>query len=122
MKKLILIVAALAMTVTAFAQRTVTGKVVEQDTQEPVIQATAALLSGEKIVANAVTNANGAFTIKAPRDGSYTLQLTFVGYKTYTKKINIKDGKDYHAGTIAMEPDAILLKGATVTADRKSVV
>ena len=121
MKKMILIVAALAMTVTVFAQRTVIGKVVEQDTQEPVIQATAALLSGEKIVANAVSNANGAFTIKSPRDGSYTLQLTFVGFKTYTKKINIKDGKDYHAGTIAMEPDAILLKGATVTAHASKV-
>ena len=109
MRKMILIVAALAMTATAFAQRMVTGKVVEQDTQEAVIQATTALLSGEKVVANALTNTNGAFSIKAPRDGSYTLQVTFVGFKTYTKKINIKDGKDYHAGTIAIEPDAIML-------------
>ena len=121
MRKMILIVAALAMTATAFAQRMVTGKVVEQDTQEAVIQATTALLSGEKVVANALTNTNGAFSIKAPRDGSYTLQVTFVGFKTYTKKINIKDGKDYHAGTIAIEPDAIMLKGATVTAHASKV-
>ncbi len=118
---MILIVAALAMTATVFAQRMVTGKVVEQDTQDAVIQATTALLSGEKVVANAVTNANGAFSIKAPRDGSYTLQVTYVGFKTYTKKINIKDGKDYHAGTIAIEPDAIMLKGATVTARASKV-
>jgi len=118
---MILIVAALVMTVTTFAQRTVTGKVVEQDTQDAVIQATTALLSGEKVVANAVTNTNGAFSIKAPRDGSYTLQVTYVGFKTYTKKINIKDGKDYHAGTIAIEPDAIMLKGATVTARASKV-
>ena len=109
------------MAVTTFAQRTVTGKVVEQDTQEAVIQATAALLSGEKVVANAVTNANGGFSMKAPRDGSYTLQVTYVGFKTYTKKINIKDGKDYHAGTIKIEPDAIMLQGATVTAHASKV-
>jgi hypothetical protein len=121
MRKLILIVTALAMSVTSFAQRTVTGKVVEQDTQEPVIQATAALLSGEKVVTNAVTNMNGAFSMKAPRDGSYTLQVTYVGFKTYTKKINIKDGKDYHAGTIKIEPDAIMLQGATVTAHASKV-
>ena len=121
MRKMIFIVAALAMTVTAFAQRTVTGKVVEQDTQEAVIQATAALLSGEKVVANAVTNTNGAFSIKAPHDGSYTLQVTYVGFKTYKKKINIKDGKDYSAGTISIEPDAIMLKGATVTAHASKV-
>ena len=118
---MILIVTALAMAVTSFAQRTVTGKVVEQDTQEAVIQATAALLSGEKVVANAVTNANGGFSMKAPRDGSYTLQVTYVGFKTYTKKINIKDGKDYHAGTIKIEPDAIMLQGATVTAHASKV-
>ena len=121
MRKVILIVTALAMAVTTFAQRTVTGKVVEQDTQEAVIQATAALLSGEKVVANAVTNANGGFSMKAPRDGSYTLQVTYVGFKTYTKKINIKDGKDYHAGTIKIEPDAIMLQGATVTAHASKV-
>jgi len=121
MRKLILIVTALAMSVTSFAQRTVTGKVVEQDTQEPVIQATAALLSGEKVVTNAVTNMNGAFSMKAPRDGSYTLQVTYVGFKTYTKKINIKEGKDYHAGTIKIEPDAIMLQGATVTAHASKV-
>ena len=121
MKKVILLTVAWVMTVTVFAQRTVSGKVVEQDTQEAVIQATAAILSGEKVVANAVTNANGGFSFKAPRDGSYTLKVTYVGFKTYSKKITIKDGKDYHAGTITLEPDAIMLKGATVTAHASKV-
>ena len=121
MRRFILLATALVMAVMAFAQRTVSGKVVEQDTQEAVIQATAALLSGEKVVANAVTNTNGFFSIKAPRDGSYTLKITYVGFKTYDKKINIKDGKDYHAGTISIEPDAIMLKGTTVTAHASKV-
>ena len=121
MRRFILLMTALVMAVMTFAQRTVSGKVVEQDTQDAVIQATAALLSGEKVVANAVTNTNGAFSIKAPRDGSYTLKITYVGFKTYSKKINIKEGKDYHAGTISMEPDAIMLKGTTVTAHASKV-
>ncbi|MBR2777015.1 MAG: TonB-dependent receptor [Prevotella sp.] len=121
MRRFILLTAALVMAVMTFAQRTVTGKVVEQETQEAVIQATAALLSGEKVVANAVTNTNGGFSIVAPRDGSYTLKVTYVGFKTYSKKITIKDGKDYHAGTIKIEPDAIMLKGATVTAHASKV-
>ena len=108
-------------TIAASAQRTVTGKVVEQDTKEAVIQATAALLSGEKVVANAVTDASGAFSIKAPQEGSYTLKITYVGFKTYTKKISLKEGKDYRAGTITLEPDAIMLKGATVTAHASKV-
>ena len=119
MKKIGLLIVALTVTVVAFAQRTVRGTVVEQDTQEAIIQATAALLSGEKVIANAVTNTEGGFSIKAP-EGSYTLQVTYVGFKTYTKKITLKD-KDYHAGTIKLEPDAIMLKGATVTARAQKV-
>ena len=111
----------LCVSLTTFAQRTVTGKVVEQDTNEAVIQATAALLTGEKVVANAVTNTSGAFSIKAPREGSYTLKITYVGFKTYSKTITLKDGKDYRAGTITLEPDAIMLKGATVTAHASKV-
>ena len=121
MKKIVLLIVALMVAVVSFAQRTVRGRVVEQDTQEAVIQATAALMKGEKVVANAVTNTEGAFSIKAPEDGSYTLQVTYVGFKTYQKKISLKDGKDYNAGTIKMEPDAIMLKGATVTARAQKV-
>ena len=121
MRKLILLTVVLLMTVVANAQRLVSGKVVEQDTQEAVIQATASILSGEKIVANALTNMHGGFSIRAPRDGKYTLKITYVGFKTYTKQINIRDGKDYSAGTITMEPDAIMLKGATVTARASKV-
>jgi len=121
MKKLILLMVVMLTTMTAGAQRAVTGKVVEQDTKEAVIQATAALFSGEKVVANAVTNSSGGFSIIAPRDGSYTLKITYVGFKNYSKKISIKDGKGYHAGTISLEPDAIMLQGATVTAHASKV-
>ena len=121
MRKVILLMVVLCVSLTTFAQRTVTGKVVEQDTNEAVIQATAALLSGEKVVSNAVTNTSGAFSIKAPREGSYTLKITYVGFKTYSKTITLKDGKDYRAGTITLEPDAIMLKGATVTAHASKV-
>ena len=106
---------------TSFAQRTVSGKVVEEDTKDAVIQATAALLSSEKVVANAVTNTEGNFSIKAPKDGSYTLKVTYVGFKTYTKKITIADGKNVQVGTISLAPDAIMLKGATVTAHASKV-
>ena len=108
-------------TMTAFAQRTVTGKVVEQDTKDAVIQATASLLSGEKVVANAVTNTEGSFSIKAPSNGDYTLRVTYVGFKTYSKSIKIADDKNLPVGTITLAPDAIMLKGATVTAHAAKV-
>ena len=123
MRRLLLVAIAVMMTVlSVHAQRVVSGKVIEQDTQEAVIQATASLLSGEKIVANAVTNTEGAFRMTAPADGTYTLKITYVGFKTYTKKLTLKDGKGYHAGTITLASDAIMLKGATVTGQAAKVM
>ena len=121
MKRLFMLWVVSITTMVAFAQRTVSGTVIEQDTKEAVIQATASLLSGEKLVANAVTNTDGAFSIKAPSDGSYTLKITFVGFKTYTKKVTVSDGKNVPMGTISLAPDAIMLKGATVTAHASKV-
>ncbi len=122
MKRLLLFVMTVSLTVlSVHAQRVISGKVIEQDTQDAVIQATASILSGEKIVANAVTNTDGVFKMTAPKDGTYTLKITYVGFKTYTKKITLKDGKDYQAGTITLATDAIMLKGATVTARASKV-
>ena len=116
MKRLLILMIVCATTIAGFAQRTVTGKVVEQDTKDAVIQATASLLSGEKVVSNAVTNVDGNFSVKAPSDGTYTLRITYVGFKTTTKKITIANGQGVSAGTISLAPDAIMLQGATVTA------
>lgn len=121
MKRLLLMFVVSVATMTAFAQRTVTGKVVEQDTKDAVIQATASLLSGEKVVANAVTNMEGSFSIKAPSNGDYTLRVTYVGFKTYSRSIKIADDKNMPVGTITLAPDAIMLKGATVTAHAAKV-
>ena len=116
MKRLFILLLVSITTFAAFAQRTVSGTVIEEDTKDAVIQATAALLSGEKVVSNAVTNMDGRFSIKAPSDGTFTLRITYVGFKTYTKKITIAEGKNVQAGTISMAPDAIMLKGVTATA------
>ena len=122
MRRLLVLMMTVSLAVlSVHAQRMVSGKVIEQDTQDAVIQATASILSGDKVVSNGVTHTDGAFRVKAPSDGQYTLKITYVGFKTYTKKITIKDGKDFNAGTISMSPDAIMLKGATVTARASKV-
>ena len=117
MKRLILLMVATVATMAAMAQRTISGTVVEQDTKEAVIQGTVALLKADStIVTNAVTDMNGHFKLTAPRDANYILRVTYVGFKTYTKRISVSDGKNVNAGTISLAPDAIMLKGVTATA------
>ena len=114
---LLFMLVVLTTTTVTLAQRTISGKVVEQDTKEAVIQATVALLkSDSSLVANAVTNMDGQFKMTAPKDASYIVRVTYVGFKTYTKRITVADGKAVNMGTISLAPDAIMLKGVTATA------
>ena len=104
----------MATVTAAFAQRTVSGKVIESDSREAVIQATVALLKTDSsLVANGLTNMNGQFQMTAPQDGNFIIRITYVGFKTYTKAVTVS-GKPVDMGTITISPDSKLLKDVEV--------
>lgn len=106
----------------AMAQRNITGKVLESDSQEPVAQTTVRLLKKDStMVTGSLTDLNGYFRVKAPAAGSYIVQITCVGFKPFTKTIKVSADKDIALGTIDLSPDAIMLKGATVTGQASKV-
>ncbi len=49
------------------------------------------------------------------------MQVTCVGFKPYTKTVNVTADKDVSLGTVELKPDAIMLKGATVTGQAAKV-
>ena len=108
--------------IVAMAQRNVTGTVIENDSQDPVPQTTVRLLKTDStLVKGALTDMNGNFTLKAPAAGKYIVQITCVGFKPYTKRVSVGTDKDVALGTVALKPDAIMLKGATVTGQAAKV-
>ena len=116
MKRLLLMIAMTVATTAIFAQRAITGTVIESDTKEPLALTTVKLLNADStMVKGVLTATNGSFSVEAPADGKYILQVSCIGYKNYHRNVTISGGKGVKAGTIAMEPDAIMLKGATVT-------
>lgn len=113
---MLLLLVMLTMAMTALAQRNITGKVIEKDSQDPVAQTTVRLLKSDStMVKGVLTDLEGQFALKAPSAGRYIVQVTCVGFKTYSKRINVAGDKNVTLGTIALQPDAIMLKGATVT-------
>ena len=115
MKRLLFTMAVVFSALSLQAQRTITGTVVEGDTQESVIQATVSLLKADSTkVTNAVTNMNGQFSLTAPADGKYIVRVTYVGYKSLAKNVTMA-GKPVNMGKLTINPDAVMLKGATVT-------
>ena len=104
------------------AQRNISGKVIESDSQEPVAQTTVRLLKSDStMMTGSLTNLDGIFRVKAPANGNYIVQVTCVGFKPYTKNVKISADKDIALGTIELKPDAIMLKGATVTGQAAKV-
>ena len=105
------------------AQRHVSGVVIESDSQEPVAQTTVKLLRTDStLVTGGLTSLEGKFRVTAPKAGTYILQVTCVGFKPYTKRINVTDDKDVAMGTLELKPDAIMLKNTVVTGNASKVI
>jgi len=122
MKKVLLFMLMTVSSIQVIAQRNISGKVIESDSQEPVAQTTVRLLKADStMVTGSLTNLDGIFRVKAPANGNYIVQVTCVGFKPYTKNVKISADKDIALGTIELKPDAIMLKGATVTGQAAKV-
>ncbi len=122
MKRILLFLFMAVSGIQAMAQRNITGKVLESDSQEPVAQTTVRLLKKDStMVTGALTDLNGLFRMKAPSAGTYIVQVTCVGFKPFTKTVKVSADKDVALGSIDLHPDAIMLKGATVTGQAAKV-
>ena len=128
MKKLILLLLLVCTCATlSWAQSgkriTVTGSVIDGDDKSPVGQATVQLLSlpDSTMVVGNVTNNNGVFSIAA-RPGKYVLKISFVGYLTQEKSLQLTAGKpSVNIGTVTLPTDAIMLGEAVIVAEAPQV-
>ena len=77
MKRIVLYILALIVTVGAAAQDVLQGRVLDARTQEPVIGAAIQIRGTHN---NTVSNIEGNFSLKISGEEPYTLDVTFVGY------------------------------------------
>ncbi|MEG1186268.1 MAG: TonB-dependent receptor [Bacteroidales bacterium] len=93
------------------AQFTVSGKIVDSETKEPLIGATV-VVRGTTV--GTATDLDGNFLLKPNKDGKVKLQFRSVGYLEKVMDVNLN--KDIHLGTITLESDAVGLKEVNVIA------
>lgn len=107
-----------------FAQeRKISGTLIDRDTKEPMFQTTVQLLkSDSSFVAGAVSDDDGNFSVQAPENGKYLLRISSVGYITSIKQVEMVEDHDLNMGEVIMNSDAVMLKGAEVTALAQKVV
>ena len=100
---------------------TVTGKVIDKDTKQPLEYATVAFFSKKenKIIDGGITDSNGNFSIKI-EDGVYDISVEYISYKKGTIS-NKKLTSDINLGTIYLEIDFASLGEVEIIAERTTV-
>ncbi len=106
----------LGLIIVTFAQEgSVSGKIVDKETGEELIGATAYIGANEK---GAVTDIYGNYQIKGIPAGSYTLEISYVSYqKQIIQNVEVKDGENTVIN-ISLSPDTDQLEEVVVTAER----
>lgn len=98
--------------VTLMAQ-SLLGTVTDKATKEGLISATVQLVSSDGKSSYTSTDLNGGFQFKKLQPGTYTLQVTYVGYKPYKEKQTFAEGQQKEI-KIEMAEDAQLLGEVSV--------
>ena len=110
--------------VTAHAQGVVRGKVLDKTTEEPLSFVNVKVTRQETndFVGGGMTDVEGNFRVAGLPQGSYMLQLSFVGYRSLERQFDVtSDHPDTHYARLYMSEDAQTLKEVTVTGQRSTM-
>lgn len=134
MKKLLNLIIAITFFggTVSFAQQTgeskaparIIGVAKDLKTGEPIGYATAALYKAGTAVSTsgAVADGDGMFFITGFTAGTYELQVTFLGYETVKRTININSAEaDINLGEIGMTDEGVALEEVTVQGQRELI-
>jgi outer membrane receptor protein involved in Fe transport len=126
MNRLLLLALSLVLFSALKAQNTpssnIKGMVKDSATAKAVNGANLALSASEKILVSATTGGDGAFVLKAVPPGTYTLTVSYVGYRSKIVPLTVgTDAKDIDLSTLSLSPEGQQLAGVTVTAQKALV-
>ncbi|GAB3493076.1 outer membrane beta-barrel family protein [Spirosoma knui] len=102
-------------------QSRISGLLLDSTANKPVEFATAALLKSGKIVQGTTADATGKFVFSKVDAGTYSVQISFVGYTSKTiNNVTVAAGQDVEVGVIKLAQTMQKLAEVTVT-DQKSL-
>ncbi|WP_430410556.1 TonB-dependent receptor domain-containing protein [Kordia sp.] len=124
MKKIIILLVYLAVTLASAQQNkqfTITGKVLDKTTQQPLEYATITILDTktDKVLEGGITNEKGNFSLEIG-NGTYNIKIEFISFKSYLSK-NVVIAKDMNLGTISLEEDLEALSEVEIVAEKSTV-
>lgn len=103
---------------------TISGKVIDGENDEPLGFVTVAVTPAgtSQPTAGCTSDDDGNFTVTGLKEGNYTVQLSFVGYLSDTRKVSISANKSkVSLGRIVLKSDKKMLKEVVVTEQRSQM-
>lgn len=100
---------------------TLSGKVTDKSSSLPISYATVSVKEDNKVITGGITDDNGLFDIKNLQLKKYTVEVQYMGYKTFTTIADFTAGKNIALGTIALQDEATKLSDVTVVAERSTI-
>lgn len=124
MKKVLFLAMLMLISVAASAQkREISGTLLDRTTKDAIPLVTVQLLKLDStFVAGTVSTDSGRFVVNAPANERYLLRFTSVGYQSLVRNVQIAEDHNVDMGKVTMLADAIMLKGAQITAQAQKVV
>ncbi|BAO76727.1 outer membrane beta-barrel family protein [Winogradskyella sp. PG-2] len=101
----------------------ITGRVIDAALNEPLPYVNIVIKdAANKIITGGITNDDGTFKIDKIPEGLVKVEISFIGYKTILKEVNIgKNSYKINVGDINLEEDAANLEEVTVVADVSTI-
>ena len=125
MKKFVVLACLIAlMPMMALAQGTVKGKVIDSETKEELSFVNIAISpkGSTEIAGGVATDLSGNFVVEGLKYGSYTLTVSFVGYKTTTREFSVsRANPTAQFRSIPLSEDAQALKEVEITGIRSQM-
>lgn len=108
---------------TATGGRTLVGKVYDDQLKEWLSSAAVRVTdaAGTKLLKGAITNTQGRFSLSGLPEGELRVEISFVGYDTFTKSISAKERSRIDLGTIHLTPSATALSEVQVVGQANPV-
>ena len=123
-KALLTLMLMLPMALLAQVSGSISGKMIDGENGEPLGFVTVAVTpeGATAPTAGCTSDDNGTFRIGDLKEGRYTVQFTFVGYLSDSRKVNITSSKSkIDLGRITLKSDKKMLKEVVVTEQRSQM-
>jgi len=132
MKERLLIAILMLFSFTVFAETdmpvgdkngSLTGLIVDVNTQEPLPYVNVVIRdANNKILTGGITDSDGKFIIKKIPKGKNTVEIQYMGYKPFVRKLEFSSKLSAHKlGTVRLEEDTEVLGEVTVRAELSTV-